>query len=226
LRWIVESGVRRGGGLCFEPRSDPRHRPSKRVCSAPRVVALPCVCGVPHLFAVRCLVHRCGCCWCGGGIAGGQLPRAPLALGAAAFIAGYGILRFRSSTRPSALTIGEEETASLWPTLVAALGFTFLNPYVYLDTLLLIGGASTNFTGPSRGVCRRSRGRFVRVFLQPGIRGPSPLPLAFKPQGLATNRPRDWCIDGGHRFGGCLASPDRLGRFHSSQTSHSCATPW
>lgn len=109
-----------------------------------------------HVFAVCLTCSVCDALFIVAGVAGvGAALQAaswlerPLALGAAAFIAGYGILRFRSSTRPSALTVDEEETASLWPTLVAALGFTFLNPHVYLDTLLLIGGASTNFTGPS-----------------------------------------------------------------------------
>jgi L-lysine exporter family protein LysE/ArgO len=109
-----------------------------------------------HVFAVCLTCSVCDALFIVAGVAGvGAALQAaswlerPLALGAAAFIAGYGILRFRSSTRPSALTVDEEETASLWPTLVAALGFTFLNPHVYLDTLLLIGGASTKFTGPS-----------------------------------------------------------------------------
>lgn len=109
-----------------------------------------------HVFAVCLTCSVCDALFIVAGVAGvGAALQAaswlerPLALGAAAFIAGYGILRFRSSTRPSALTVDEEETASLWPTLVAALGFTFLNPHVYLDTLLLIGGASTNFTGLS-----------------------------------------------------------------------------
>lgn len=109
-----------------------------------------------HVFAVCLTCSVCDALFIVAGVAGvGAALQAaswlerPLALGAAAFIAVYGFLRFRSSTRPSALTVDEEETASLWPTLVAALGFTFLNPHVYLDTLLLIGGASTQFTGPS-----------------------------------------------------------------------------
>ena len=39
------------------------------------------------------------------------------------------------------------DPATIWQTLAACLAFTFLNPHVYLDTLLLIGSVSTQFPG-------------------------------------------------------------------------------
>ena len=73
-----------------------------------------------------------------------------LVYGAALFIAGYGLLRLRAACRPQAMVVDQLEEQPLRPTLVAALGFTFLNPHVYLDTLLLLGGASTRFIGSDK----------------------------------------------------------------------------
>ena len=36
------------------------------------------------------------------------------------------------------------------PTIAAAAAFTFLNPHVYVDTLLLIGGTSSRYVGDER----------------------------------------------------------------------------
>ena len=73
-----------------------------------------------------------------------------LVYGAALFIAGYGLLRLRAARRPQAMVVDQLEEQPLRATLVAALGFTFLNPHVYLDTLLLLGGASTRFIGSDK----------------------------------------------------------------------------
>jgi L-lysine exporter family protein LysE/ArgO len=107
-----------------------------------------------HVFAVCLTCSLCDALFIVVGVAGvgAALQEAtwlerPMALGAALFILGYGALRFRSALRPSVLAVDDLELTPLWPTIFAALGFTFLNPHVYLDTLLLIGGASTRFTG-------------------------------------------------------------------------------
>ena len=47
------------------------------------------------------------------------------------------------------VTEGDGESG-LGPTIAAALAFTFLNPHVYVDTLLLIGGASSRYLGDER----------------------------------------------------------------------------
>ena len=42
---------------------------------------------------------------------------------------------------------GREEARSLLPVLLACLAITWLNPHVYLDTVVLLGGVSTRFPG-------------------------------------------------------------------------------
>ena len=73
-----------------------------------------------------------------------------IAIGAAIFLSGYGILRIKSSMNPDSISLEGEVESSLASTMSAALAITFLNPHVYFDTLLLIGGASTGFVGQEK----------------------------------------------------------------------------
>ena len=73
-----------------------------------------------------------------------------IAIGAAAFLTGYGALRVKSSMNPEAIDIEGEAEGSFSATMTTLLAITFLNPHVYFDTLLLIGGASTGFIGDER----------------------------------------------------------------------------
>lgn len=105
-----------------------------------------------HVFAVclTCavldvLLILAGVLGVGAALENAQWLEKPLTLGAAAFIGGYGVLRFRSAFHPTALDLTESTLEPLGPTLLTTLGFTLLNPHVYLDTLLLIGTASTRF---------------------------------------------------------------------------------
>ena len=61
--------------------------------------------------------------------------------GGAAFLAGYGLLALRRAVRAEggALSAASARPAALGRTLATALGFTFLNPHVYLDTVVLLG---------------------------------------------------------------------------------------
>ncbi len=45
------------------------------------------------------------------------------------------------------MEIEEKEEESRGKTILTALAFTYLNPHVYVDTLLLIGGASSRYVG-------------------------------------------------------------------------------
>lgn len=107
-----------------------------------------------HVFAV-CLVCSlcdtllilCGVLGIGALMENAAWIEKPLTLFAATFIAGYALLRFRSALTPQGLEINDDLVEPLGPTLMATLGFTLLNPHVYLDTLLLIGSASTTFVG-------------------------------------------------------------------------------
>lgn len=114
-----------------------------------------------HVFAV-CLVCSiadatliaAGVLGMGSVLAGIEGVEFYIAIFAATFISGYGILRVRSAMNPSAISSDElmeqESKRNLGTTLGAALAFTFLNPHVYVDTLLLIGGASSRFQGDER----------------------------------------------------------------------------
>tara|TARA_B100000941_G_scaffold136005_1_gene96430 strand:+ start:39 stop:653 length:615 start_codon:yes stop_codon:yes gene_type:complete len=73
-----------------------------------------------------------------------------ISMAAALFIAGYGAMRVRSSMDPSGMSIGEDDGADLLPTLGTAMAFTFLNPHVYLDTVILIGSASSRYATDER----------------------------------------------------------------------------
>ncbi|MFD0201761.1 MULTISPECIES: LysE/ArgO family amino acid transporter [Saccharothrix] len=64
----------------------------------------------------------------------------------AAFLVGYGVLAARRVLRPAALE--PATTAKAGAAVIATcLALTWLNPHVYLDTVLLLGTASTGFGG-------------------------------------------------------------------------------
>ena len=78
-----------------------------------------------------------------------------IAAGAGAvFLFGYGGMRLRSAARPRAMTTETGEGGEGGETLKAAalttLALTWLNPHVYLDTVLLLGGISARFAGWGR----------------------------------------------------------------------------
>ena len=59
--------------------------------------------------------------------------------GGAAFLIGYGLLAVRRALRPAALTPADATPARLGAVLLTCLALTFLNPHVYLDTVVLLG---------------------------------------------------------------------------------------
>ncbi len=66
----------------------------------------------------------------------------------AAFLIWYGAKSLHSAFRSSgALSVAERKEVSLWQTLAICLALTFLNPHVYLDTVVLLGSLSTQFPG-------------------------------------------------------------------------------
>ncbi|MDR7270445.1 L-lysine exporter family protein LysE/ArgO [Pelomonas saccharophila] len=60
--------------------------------------------------------------------------------GGAAFLLGYAVLAARRAWRPTTGLEGAGTASSLGATLSAAFAFTYLNPHVYLDTVVLLGG--------------------------------------------------------------------------------------
>lgn len=69
--------------------------------------------------------------------------------GGAAFLTWYGVKSLMSALRSKeALTADPSlPKTDLFRTLVACLALTWLNPHVYLDTVVLLGTISTQFTG-------------------------------------------------------------------------------
>jgi L-lysine exporter family protein LysE/ArgO len=59
--------------------------------------------------------------------------------GGALFLIGYGLLAARRAWRPSSMSPSEKAPARLIEVLVTCAALTFLNPHVYLDTVVLLG---------------------------------------------------------------------------------------
>ena len=71
-------------------------------------------------------------------------------IGGALFLFVYGALAFLRAARPEALDPGGGKAGTLGAAVAAALAFTFLNPHVYLDTVLLLGSLSGRYSGAAR----------------------------------------------------------------------------
>jgi len=69
-------------------------------------------------------------------------------LAGAAFLAAYGALAARRALRPQVLTPRDDVApASLAATVATALALTWLNPHVYLDTVVLLGSIAQSHPG-------------------------------------------------------------------------------
>lgn len=118
--------------------------------------------GAQNLFVLRQGLKRehvgpivlfCGCAdaiLIAAGVGGvgallGAMPQLTLALalGGAAFLAWYGFKAFQRIMAPEAMTVSTQGKLSLGSALGATAAFTFLNPHVYLDTVLLMGAAGS-----------------------------------------------------------------------------------
>jgi L-lysine exporter family protein LysE/ArgO len=66
----------------------------------------------------------------------------------AMFLFGYGALAARRAWRPTAAPVGGETNGSSWARVAGAcLAFTWLNPIVYLDTVVLLGSIANTRPG-------------------------------------------------------------------------------
>jgi L-lysine exporter family protein LysE/ArgO len=69
-------------------------------------------------------------------------------LAGAAFLAGYGLMAARRAWRPRALgPTPEAASTSVAAALATALALTWLNPHVYLDTVVLLGSIAQSHPG-------------------------------------------------------------------------------
>lgn len=68
-------------------------------------------------------------------------------IGGALFLIGFGAMCFRSAFKNQALGAEGRVIESFWPALWTIIGVSLLNPHVYLDTLIFIGGLGAQY-GP------------------------------------------------------------------------------
>ena len=107
-----------------------------------------------HVFAVATVCSMSDALLIAVGVAGmGELVKASPALltlvtvAGIAFLAAYGAIAFFRALRPGRLEAAAPRRQGLGATLLTALALTFLNPHVYLDTVVLIGGLSARHEG-------------------------------------------------------------------------------
>jgi L-lysine exporter family protein LysE/ArgO len=70
--------------------------------------------------------------------------------GGAAFLLYYGWGSLRSAIRGGTLDSSDQVVGSLKSVIFATMAVTLLNPHFYLDTVILLGGISSQFQGESR----------------------------------------------------------------------------
>jgi L-lysine exporter family protein LysE/ArgO len=70
--------------------------------------------------------------------------------GAALWLLGYGVLRLRSAINGYSVSSGHAVSGGLMATLSMTAALTFANPHVYLDTVVLIGTISLQFSGMAK----------------------------------------------------------------------------
>lgn len=75
---------------------------------------------------------------------------AAVTLGGALFLAAYSAMAFRRAWKPSAMVAGAPQGMPLKSAVMTGLAFTFLNPHVYLDTVVLLGSLSAAHQGNAR----------------------------------------------------------------------------
>ena len=70
-----------------------------------------------------------------------------ITIGGAIFLACYALLAARRAMTPTTLEAAKAGPGSLKKAIAILLSFTFLNPHVYLDTVVLVGGISGQYEG-------------------------------------------------------------------------------
>ncbi len=105
----------------------------------------------------------------------------------ALFLFWYGLRSFRSALGSGGLEPGQRAGLGFWATVAATLAVTYLNPHVYLDTVLLLGSIGGRSPLPERvafgaGAATAS----LLWFLALGLGAPLFLPLF--------RHPRSWAV--------------------------------
>jgi len=81
---------------------------------------------------------------------GGLIEQVPILIeimryGGAAYLIWFGLSAARRAFEPGALSASGGEPKALWATLITAASLTYLNPHVYLDTVILLGAVANQF---------------------------------------------------------------------------------
>ena len=71
-------------------------------------------------------------------------------IGGIVFLLGYALFSFRRALKPDVLEAAKSGAPSLRAAIAACLAFTYLNPNVYLETVLLVGSVSAGYAGSDR----------------------------------------------------------------------------
>lgn len=71
-------------------------------------------------------------------------------IGGALFLGSYAMLSFRRALHPGAMKADAQQSLDLKAAIATCLVFTFLNPHVYLDMVVLIGSLSAAYQGVDR----------------------------------------------------------------------------
>jgi len=80
-----------------------------------------------------------------GAVAGNGPAITVIAWVGGAFLIGYGLMAARRALRPDRLEPGEDTSRSLRASVLTCLALTWLNPHVYLDTVLLLGSVANSY---------------------------------------------------------------------------------
>ena len=70
--------------------------------------------------------------------------------GGAVFLFAYGLFAFHRAWRGGSMVVEGEGGGTLRSAVATVLALTFLNPHVYLDTVLLLGSLSARYAGEAR----------------------------------------------------------------------------
>lgn len=106
-----------------------------------------------HVFAVVAVCALSDVVLIAAGVlgAGAVVDHAPWAVklaywGGATFLLGYAVLSARRAWRPSIQTVAADAVPTrAGPIVATALALTWLNPHVYLDTVVLLGSVASTF---------------------------------------------------------------------------------
>ncbi|HXV73802.1 MAG TPA: LysE/ArgO family amino acid transporter [Sphingomonadales bacterium] len=108
-------------------------------------------------FVSDALLIALGAAGIGALLQEGTLAAAVVSLVGGLFLLWYGAMSFRDALHPKPLTrkdieeAGKQAQGKDWPVVVlTVLAFTFLNPHVYVDTLVVLGGLAATYETAER----------------------------------------------------------------------------